>query len=373
MLLIRQQSNSYIIASSIKENTHNEEKIFRRFITFISGNLRKRLKILIFKKFNKTIGNIFTLSYIIAIFLMNSAYVFCRAFLIFLLQVKIPFLVAYIIHSQIPSTLSSACLHSDAEVCFKQLFEKNTNICTDHQLHFQCKHYNFLDDCFTQKEVQCQPSIVGKAASSAYKKRRIQCQQQQLRSSNRRRHQLKSTIYRQNPPTDLQFISYIGYLQSICTTNNTNCTSDIFRHDIGKCEEDIKSKAPGSLKEANRHNLLRMKLQASSNLLQYSETKRDEECLLVRSALTDIFYLHQSYCLQTSITRCMCERLNFEYFCNISCSRLEVKSIPINQVLTWSDFEGRLRSAVSSWNRGFKIKKEKLFFIFIILFFITNF
>uniref|UniRef100_A0A0N5CCF7 DB domain-containing protein n=1 Tax=Strongyloides papillosus TaxID=174720 RepID=A0A0N5CCF7_STREA len=305
---------------------------------------------------------------------MNLVYISYQIFLLIILQFNIPFLVAYIIHSQIPSTLSTSCLHNEAEQCFKQLFEKNSNICTDYQLHFQCKHYNFLDECFTKKDVQCPPAVVGRAASTAYKKRRMQCQQQQLRSSsNRRRHQYKSSIYRQNPPTDLQFISYIGYLQSICITNTTNCTSEMFRQDMGRCEEDIKNKALGSVKEANRHNLLRMKLQASSNLLQYTETKRDEECLLIRSTLTDIFQLHQSYCVQTSITRCMCERLNFEYFCNISCSRLEVKNVPFNQILTWSEFEGRLRSAVGFSQKTLKFTTKSCFIIFIILFIIKNF
>ncbi|CEF71395.1 Hypothetical protein SRAE_X000072100 [Strongyloides ratti] len=357
--------------STSKINFNNEDKIFTRYINSSIIN-RKDKDLQLKKTFSKK--TIFLLEIRnFAITLMNLASLFYQIFIVIFLQIKIPFLVAYIIHTQIPSTSSITCFHNEAELCFKQLFEKNTNICTDQQLHFQCKHYNFLDECFTKKDVQCQPSVVGRAASTAYKKRRLQCQQQQLRSSNRRRHQYKSTIYRQNPPTDLQFISYIGYLQSICISNNTNCTSEIFRQDISRCEEDIKNKAHGSVQEANRHSLLRMKLQASSNLLQYSETKRDEECLLVRSALTDIFQLHQSYCLQTSITRCMCERLNFEYFCNISCSRLEVKSIPFNQILTWSDFEGRLRSAVGFSQRTIKISTQNCFIIFIVFFIIKNF
>lgn len=42
--------------------------------------------------------------------------------------------------------------------------------------------------------------------------------------------------------------------------------------------------------------IFRIKLDTSSQLLQIAETQREDECLIIRSALTDIFQIHQKYC-----------------------------------------------------------------------------
>ena len=44
----------------------------------------------------------------------------------------------------------------------------------------------------------------------------------------------------------------------------------------------------------------RIKLDTSSQLLQLAETKREDECLIVRAALTDIFQIHEKYCFHVS-------------------------------------------------------------------------
>lgn len=102
-----------------------------------------------------------------------------------------------------------------------------------------------------------------------------------------------------------------------------------------------------------------MKLDVSSKLMHYGETNRDEECLIVRSTLAEVFLIHQKYCfqvcvksifkmmiiaLQTTVTKCLCERLNFEKLCEIGCSNLEPQGMAFDQRLTWKDYRGRLVS-----------------------------
>lgn len=38
----------------------------------------------------------------------------------------------------------------------------------------------------------------------------------------------------------------------------------------------------------------------------------------------------------------MCERLNFEYFCDIECENLELSTLPFDQKISWAEFKGKL-------------------------------
>ncbi|CAD5217763.1 unnamed protein product [Bursaphelenchus okinawaensis] len=193
----------------------------------------------------------------------------------------------------------------------------------------------------------CAPSTIGHVAKTAYRRKLVMCarqSQKKYRETSTRR-KIVPTILRQHPPSELQFISLFGYLQTQCHTRpNENCTNEDYESMTRGCEDDIRQRSQLSNSDLDRHQLLRIKLDASSRLLPYTETKRADECLMVRSSLSDIFQIHQKYCLQTIVTRCMCERLNFEYFCDIECSRLEPTGLPLYQQLLWDEFKGRLAS-----------------------------
>ncbi|KAI3414091.1 hypothetical protein GPALN_011558 [Globodera pallida] len=276
------------------------------------------------------------------------------------------------------------------------------------ELAFRCVHYNVLDACFArpiEPRIKCAPKQIGQAARMAYGKRVDFClftsreqqqqqqQQQQQHSSDKsaERHQQQQHrrhnhhrqgargdpeefMYRNPsgasigllaPPTELQFISLFGYLQIQCPKGSNNRRSQSLRDSAGGyasggqgncsaselneistlCEDEIRQRQPPPHFVLERHRLLRVKLDASSKLLQFPETRPEDECLMVRSVLSDIYLIHQKYCFHATVTKCMCERLKFERTCGIQCANLEPFGLPLNRELSWSDFRGRLNGA----------------------------
>uniref|UniRef100_A0A914YK04 Uncharacterized protein n=1 Tax=Panagrolaimus superbus TaxID=310955 RepID=A0A914YK04_9BILA len=70
---------------------------------------------------------------------------------------------------------------------------------------------------------------------------------------------------------------------------------------LTSCEADIRHKSGLANSDYDRQRLLKIKLDTSSQLLQIAETQRDDECLIIRSALTDIFEIHQKYCFHVRL------------------------------------------------------------------------
>ncbi|KAI6188363.1 hypothetical protein M3Y98_00346700 [Aphelenchoides besseyi] len=237
----------------------------------------------------------------------------------------------------------SQCIVKSAEGCFEKLFE-NMPICTELELTFRCHHFKVLDSCFREHRTMCSPATIGQIAKAAYRHKVVLCARQ-AQKKYRDASSLKKTptILKSHPPTELQFISLFGYLQTQCSTRpNENCTNEDFSNMITSCESGIRQRGHLTNSDLERHQLLRIKLDASSRLLPFPETRRLDECLIIRSALSEIFMIHQKYCLQTILTRCMCERLNFEYFCDIECANLEPSGLPFYQQVSWDEFKGRL-------------------------------
>ncbi|KAI6240176.1 hypothetical protein M3Y99_00505100 [Aphelenchoides fujianensis] len=243
----------------------------------------------------------------------------------------------------------SQCVEKSANACFEQLFE-NMPICSEMELTFRCHHFKVLDSCFRNHRTMCSPATIGQIAKAAYRHRVVLCARQAQKKYRDASGTFKKTptILKSQPPSELQFISLFGYLQTQCSTRpNENCTSEDFNNMIMSCESGIKQRSHLSTADLERHQLLRIKLDASSRLLPFPETKRADECLMVRSDLSNIFLIHQKYCLQTIVTRCMCERLNFEYYCDVECANLEPSNLPFYQQVSWDEFKGRLVSADS--------------------------
>ncbi|KAF7632184.1 hypothetical protein Mgra_00008437 [Meloidogyne graminicola] len=86
--------------------------------------------------------------------------------------------------------------------------------------------------------------------------------------------------------------------------------------------------------QLERHKLLKLKLDISSKLLQFPETKPEDECMM------------------TSVTKCLCERYQFEQTCSIKCSNLEAYGLPLNRKLIWNDFRGVLSCSNKNWNKN---------------------
>ncbi|KAI1708896.1 hypothetical protein DdX_11659 [Ditylenchus destructor] len=264
-------------------------------------------------------------------------------------------------------------------------------------LSFRCQHFNVLDTCFRDSSIVCLPAAIGHTAKVSYRKKINECARlgrrhvspvrehyprKNYRSAQGRRRQTSLRSH-SNPLTELQFISLFGYLQTQCrrtpaaspqldkveagsvlnfadhrtsaassstqgiiVSNNQsakdNCTTVEFVEVMENCEMELRQRSAPKYSELDRHQLLRMKLDVSSKLLYYPETNRDEECLIVRSSLAEIFLIHQKYCFETTATRCLCERLRFEEFCAIECINLEPHGLAFDQRLTWKDFRGRL-------------------------------
>ncbi|KAH7720501.1 Protein R01E6.7 [Aphelenchoides avenae] len=241
-----------------------------------------------------------------------------------------------------PST--SECTLHKAEMCFLKLFH-SMPICDESEVSFRCHHYKVLDACFRETDTVCSPSVIGHTAKAAYRRTLIACARHSGKRYRNapRRGKTSPTIRRQSPPSEIQFISLFGYLQTQCNTKpHENCTNSEYTEMVTHCETDIREKSHLANSDLDRHQLLRVKLDASSRLLQYAETRRDDECLMVRSALTDIFQIHQKYCFQTIVTKCMCSRLNFENLCAVNCTGLEANSLPFDQRVSWDEFRGRL-------------------------------
>uniref|UniRef100_A0A914DU02 Uncharacterized protein n=1 Tax=Acrobeloides nanus TaxID=290746 RepID=A0A914DU02_9BILA len=202
-----------------------------------------------------------------------------------------------------------------------------------------------LDVCFNKNNMICSPMTIGRIAKNAYKKQLVECAKQ-TKKHNRDapiRKKQPQKFLRLHAPSELQFVSLFGYLQIQCNTNSMdNCTNNNFKEMLSNCETAILQRSSLVNSDLERHQLLKIKLDASSRLLQYPETNRDNECLMVRSALSDIYQLHQKYCFETYVTRCLCERLTFTYSCNIDCEQLEASDLPFDQEISWQNFKGRL-------------------------------
>uniref|UniRef100_A0A915EC56 Uncharacterized protein n=1 Tax=Ditylenchus dipsaci TaxID=166011 RepID=A0A915EC56_9BILA len=291
------------------------------------------------------------------------------------------------------SASTSQCVLKEAEKCFDKLFEQMP-ICpmdtstsaaaeTDHnqqqppQLTFRCQHFN---------------ATIGQTARTSYRRVLLECsrnRQQQTTSSgqqvtkhrNNRRKAAPTISDRSHPPSEIQFISLFGYLQTQCRKSPTyhshsqqqqhtnspksvnhyyssldaaegtvyspgvrpqNCSGQEFQELIESCEIELTQKDQPTHSDLERHKLLKIKLDASGKLLHYRETNRIDECLMIRAMLSDIFLIHQKYCFQTTVTKCLCDRLNLETFCGIVCAHLEPHGLPLQQSLNWSDFRGRL-------------------------------
>ncbi|CAK5007239.1 unnamed protein product [Meloidogyne enterolobii] len=290
------------------------------------------------------------------------------------------------------------CDLEKAEACFTQLFEQ-LPICLDKkhngEIAFRCHHFNVLDICFGDNQIRCLPAAIGTAARIAYQKRVDGCLLAAKIDEGKPIEEQKTGPGRQAAgllasPSELQFISLFGYLQTQCRPrrriqneggnersgnrrshfrseqlNNhyiiANCSDSYIDEIIGDCETEMKKRQPSPYMELERHKLLRLKLDISSKLLQFPETRPEDECMMVRSVFSDIFLIHQRFCFHTTVTRCLCERYQFERTCGIQCANLEAYGLPLNRKLLWTDFRGFL-----SGSENIKRKKvEILIFLFI--------
>ncbi|KHN86554.1 hypothetical protein Tcan_07064 [Toxocara canis] len=177
------------------------------------------------------------------------------------------------------------------------------------------------------------------------------------------------SLSRPSPPNELQFISLFGYLQTQCSiAAHENCSVGRYQGMIETCEEEIRAKTASMNSDFDRHQVLRLKLDTSKKLLEYTETRRDDECLIVRSTLTDIYRIHHRYCFQAVITRCLCEQLGFERSCGVDCSVIE-PSNPQQDRLAWNDFKGRLISSHATECNSTQI----LLLVFLFVYFLSVF
>ncbi|KAH7698507.1 Protein R01E6.7, partial [Aphelenchoides avenae] len=179
-----------------------------------------------------------------------------------------------------PST--SECTLHKAEMCFLKLFH-SMPICDESEVSFRCHHYKVLDACFRETDTVCSPSVIGHTAKAAYRRTLIACARHSGKRYRNapRRGKTSPTIRRQSPPSEIQFISLFGYLQTQCNTKpHENCTNSEYTEMVTHCETGIREKSHLANSDLDRHQLLRVKLDASSRLLQYAETRRDDECLV---------------------------------------------------------------------------------------------
>uniref|UniRef100_A0A914XVR6 Uncharacterized protein n=1 Tax=Plectus sambesii TaxID=2011161 RepID=A0A914XVR6_9BILA len=142
-------------------------------------------------------------------------------------------------------------------------------------------------------------------------------------------------------PKELPSTLFLVFLGTQCTEQN--CTGDVFE----QCEHDIRVSNGKALADFDRHQLLRIKLDASKKLLHYPETRSEEECLLIRAILADLFVIHQRYCFHSVVTQCLCERLSLNRFCSIDCAALQHEK-PTDDKLIWSNLEDRVGEYASS-------------------------
>uniref|UniRef100_A0A914GXS4 Uncharacterized protein n=1 Tax=Globodera rostochiensis TaxID=31243 RepID=A0A914GXS4_GLORO len=278
-----------------------------------------------------------------------------------------------------------ACNMEIAEECFSQLFDQMP-ICSaseeSAELAFRCVHYNVLDACFarpTEPRIKCAPKQIGQAARMAYGKRVDFClftsREQQQKQQQQQQH---SSDKNRGPgafietPRVLPLAYWPHQLSCSSSPSLAICKFSAVRPSIGnrlkqkaatigdhkvcatapeampaaaKAIDEIRQRQPPPHFVLERHRLLRVKLDASSKLLQFPETRPEDECLMVRSVLSDIYLIHQKYCFHATVTKCMCERLKFERTCGIQCANLEPFGLPLNRELSWNDFRGRLNGA----------------------------
>ncbi|KAL3117728.1 hypothetical protein niasHT_000904 [Heterodera trifolii] len=236
-----------------------------------------------------------------------------------------------------------------------------------------------------------------RSSSPHQQRRRHSHQQQQLGGI----HRMPSgaSIGLLAPPTELQFISLFGYLQIQCRPpihrksleakgggnrrsqslrdssaggyaqppGIGNCSAPELGEITALCEDEIRQRQVPPHFVLERHKLLRVKLDASSKLLQFPETRPEDECLMVRSVLSDIYLIHQKYCFHATVTKCMCERLRFERSCGIQCANLEPFGLPLHRELLWSDFRGRLSGAQRTKSHPFGIPVQIAMLIIILI------
>ncbi|MFH4978782.1 hypothetical protein AB6A40_005491 [Gnathostoma spinigerum] len=146
-------------------------------------------------------------------------------------------------------------------------------------------------------------------------------------------------------PNPLQFISALGDLQTRCSIGaNEECSTNDASHTmLDECEDELKNNAINS-DDFDRHRILRLRLNTSRRLLQLPQTSKQNECLIIRATLTEIYRIHHRHCFHAVVTRCLCKQLNIEIFCGINCLSMK-PSGPQEDRLTWSDFKGQLSSS----------------------------
>lgn len=59
----------------------------------------------------------------------------------------------------------------------------------------------------------------------------------------------------------------------------------------------------------------------------------------------------------------MCERMNFQYFCDIECATLDSSGLPLDNRLSWENFKGKLVGSANTFSIKSCIIFTFLFFI----------
>ncbi|CAJ0583478.1 unnamed protein product, partial [Mesorhabditis spiculigera] len=251
----------------------------------------------------------------------------------------------FFIRSHIPSDKS--CNHTAGHECFALIFSRISAICTSEPLQFKCIHYNFLDHCFNQRVGYCTTNQISTFARVGFNEAQRKCSE------------FHPKTYREVIPTrdisrqfgdsrrrvpDSQFIATLGYLQTQCSaTQNTSCAADQMENIFENCEHEIRTKTASAPKDNDfdLHKLFRIKLDTSRRLLTFQETEKNYECLMVKWALNKIYDIHTQHCFHTIMTRCLCERGEFEKHCGVKCADLEVHPLKISEE-EWEELRSRL-------------------------------
>ncbi|CAJ0955328.1 unnamed protein product, partial [Mesorhabditis belari] len=257
----------------------------------------------------------------------------------------------FFIRSFIPP--DKTCNSTAGHECFALMFDRMAEVCTDREpLTFKCIHYNFLDQCFNQRVGYCTTAQITTFAQVGLDKSRKKCERIETKSyrdiippraSSRQFGDERLRL----PAT--QLISTFGYLQTHCSAiQNTSCVAEAMEHIFEHCEHEIRSKiSQPTASDFDRHKLLRIKLDASRRLLAFLETENHYECLMVKWNLKQIHKIHEQHCFHTIMTRCLCERAEFEKHCNVKCKDLEVAPPEITE-REWEELRSRLHHGAST-------------------------
>ena len=133
-----------------------------------------------------------------------------------------------------------------------------------------------MDSCFRKSSIICSPEAIGQIAKAAHRRKVVSCVKQtskqyrntqvkktkhhffELRFKLQTRRKVAPAVLRNHPPTELQFISLFGYLQSQCNTKLVeNCTNHEYKSMLTSCEADIKQKSGLANSDYDRHRLLK--------------------------------------------------------------------------------------------------------------------